>query len=66
MSRSSRATGPDWFCLASHPDAPGTMLITVSGALGHPGVYEIEAGASVGDVLAICGGNAHPSGIPAH
>lgn len=50
--------GPDWFCLAGHPDAPGTMLITVSGTVGHPGVYEIEAGASVGDVLALCGGNA--------
>ena len=50
--------GPGWFCQAGHPDAPGTMLITVSGTVGHPGVYEIEAGTSVGDVLAICGGNA--------
>jgi NADH:ubiquinone oxidoreductase subunit F (NADH-binding) len=49
--------GPDWFCQAGHPDTPGTMLITVGGAVGYPGVYEIEAGTRVGDVLAMCDGN---------
>ncbi len=49
--------GPDWFCQAGHPDTPGTMLITVGGAVGYPGIYEIEAGTRVGDVLAMCDGN---------
>ena len=33
----------------------GTMLTTVTGAVEQPGVYEIEAGADVGDVLAMAG-----------
>ncbi len=44
--------GPAWFRQAGLPDAPGTMLATVSGAVDHPGVYEIEVGTPIGDVLA--------------
>ncbi len=44
--------GPAWFRRAGLPDAPGTMLATVSGAVDHPGVYEIEVGTPIGDVLA--------------
>ncbi|HEY2315373.1 MAG TPA: NADH-ubiquinone oxidoreductase-F iron-sulfur binding region domain-containing protein [Streptosporangiaceae bacterium] len=47
--------GAKWFREAGHADAAGTMLTTVSGAVAQPGVYEIEAGVSVGDVLAIAG-----------
>jgi NADH:ubiquinone oxidoreductase subunit F (NADH-binding) len=31
------------------------MLTTVSGAVDRPGVYEVEAGAQIGDVLALAG-----------
>jgi NADH:ubiquinone oxidoreductase subunit F (NADH-binding) len=31
------------------------MLTTVTGAVGRPGVYEVHAGAQVGDVLALAG-----------
>ena len=55
--------GPDWFGQAGYPDAPGTMLITVSGAVGYPGVYEIEAGRPVGDVLAMCDGNSEHGAV---
>jgi NADH:ubiquinone oxidoreductase subunit F (NADH-binding) len=44
--------GPAWFRQAGLPDAPGTMLATVSGAVDHPGVYEIEVGTPIADVLA--------------
>jgi NADH:ubiquinone oxidoreductase subunit F (NADH-binding) len=44
--------GPAWFRQAGLPEAPGTMLATVSGAVDHPGVYEIEVGTPIGDVLA--------------
>ena len=47
--------GPAWFRRAGTPDSPGTMLTTVAGAVAEPGVYEIEAGTRIGDVLAISG-----------
>ena len=52
--------GPDWFREAGDPDAPGTMLVTAAGAAARPGVYEIEGGTQVGDVLAISGAAAGP------
>jgi NADH:ubiquinone oxidoreductase subunit F (NADH-binding) len=47
--------GAGWFREAGLPDAPGTMLCTVSGAVSAPGVYEIEVGLPVGEVLAQAG-----------
>ena len=47
--------GPAWFRQAGSPDAPGTMLVTITGAVRMPGVFEIEAGTPVGDVLAMAG-----------
>jgi NADH:ubiquinone oxidoreductase subunit F (NADH-binding) len=47
--------GAGWFREAGRADAAGTMLTTVSGAVAQPGVYEIEAGASVGEMLAMAG-----------
>ncbi len=47
--------GPAWFRRAGRPDAPGTMLVTVSGAVDYPGVREIELGTPVGEVLARSG-----------
>ena len=47
--------GPAWYRQAGLPDAPGTMLTTVSGAVDAPGVYEIEVGTPIGDVLAMSG-----------
>jgi NADH:ubiquinone oxidoreductase subunit F (NADH-binding) len=44
--------GPSWFRQAGMPDDPGTMLATVSGAVGRPGVYEIVLGTLIGDLLA--------------
>ncbi|MHB1595212.1 MAG: NADH-ubiquinone oxidoreductase-F iron-sulfur binding region domain-containing protein [Streptosporangiaceae bacterium] len=47
--------GPAWFRRAGLPDAPGTTLSTVSGAVTDPGVYEVEVGTPVGQVLAMSG-----------
>jgi NADH:ubiquinone oxidoreductase subunit F (NADH-binding) len=44
--------GPAWFRQAGLGDAPGTMLTTISGAVEAPGVYEIEVGTPIGEVLA--------------
>jgi NADH:ubiquinone oxidoreductase subunit F (NADH-binding) len=48
--------GERWFRSAGVPGAPGTMLVTVSGAVARPGVYEIEAGMPIGAVLMSAGG----------
>ncbi len=45
--------GAAWYRQAGLPDAPGTMLTTVSGAVDAPGVYEVEVGTPIGDVLAM-------------
>ncbi|HEU5420571.1 MAG TPA: NADH-ubiquinone oxidoreductase-F iron-sulfur binding region domain-containing protein [Streptosporangiaceae bacterium] len=47
--------GPDWFRSAGERDAPGTVLVTVSGAVSHPGVYEVAGGTSAGEILALSG-----------
>jgi NADH:ubiquinone oxidoreductase subunit F (NADH-binding) len=44
--------GSGWFRQAGLPDAPGTMLVTVSGAVDQPGVYEVEVGTPIAEVLA--------------
>lgn len=50
--------GPAWYRQAGTADAPGTMLITVSGAVAADGVYEVEAGTRIGEVLAMSGARA--------
>jgi len=50
--------GAEWFREAGRGEAAGTLLTTVSGAVAGTGVYEVEAGASVGEVLALAGADA--------
>jgi NADH:ubiquinone oxidoreductase subunit F (NADH-binding) len=52
--------GPRWFRSAGLPAAPGSALVTVSGAVYRPGVYEIELGTPIGQVVALAGGPAEP------
>lgn len=52
--------GDHWFRSAGLPAAPGSMLVTLSGAVYRPGVYEIELGTPIGHVLAHAGGPAEP------
>ncbi len=52
--------GARWFRAAGLPSAPGSMLVTVSGAVRRPGVYEIEMGTTAGDVIALAGGPSEP------
>jgi len=47
--------GARWFRQAGLAGAAGSMLATVTGAVARPGVYEVEAGALIGDVLALAG-----------
>ncbi|MDH6136849.1 NADH:ubiquinone oxidoreductase subunit F (NADH-binding) [Kitasatospora sp. MAA4] len=52
--------GPQWFRGAGRPDAPGTTLVTLSGAVRAPGVYEIALGTQLGSALDTAGGAAEP------
>ncbi len=48
--------GPDWFREAGTPEAPGTALFTVGGAVHRRAVYELPVGATGNDVLRMAGG----------
>jgi len=43
--------GPDWFRRLGTPDAPGSTLVTVTGAPRGAGVVEVEYGTPVGRIL---------------
>ena len=50
--------GPAWFRRLGTPDAPGSTLVTVTGAVRHPGVLEVELGTPVIDILERAGATA--------
>ena len=52
--------GPAWFRSVGTPDEPGTRLVTVSGAVALPGVYEVPGGTTLGHVLSSAGGVSGP------
>ncbi|ARF53336.1 NADH-ubiquinone oxidoreductase-F iron-sulfur binding region domain-containing protein [Streptomyces gilvosporeus] len=54
--------GPAWFRSAGRPDAPGSTLVTLSGAVRTPGVYEVPMGLPLGEVLGTAGGPSQPLG----
>jgi NADH:ubiquinone oxidoreductase subunit F (NADH-binding) len=48
--------GADWFRRLGTPAQPGSTLVTLSGPVSHPGVYEIEHGASLASLIDAGGG----------
>jgi NADH:ubiquinone oxidoreductase subunit F (NADH-binding) len=48
--------GDRWFRGIGLPSAPGSALVTVSGDIARPGVYEIELGIPIGAVIMMAGG----------
>jgi NADH:ubiquinone oxidoreductase subunit F (NADH-binding) len=52
--------GDRWFRAIGPSAAPGSMLVTVGGAVAWPGVYEIEMGTAAGRVVRAAGGSAEP------
>jgi NADH:ubiquinone oxidoreductase subunit F (NADH-binding) len=52
--------GPDWFRELGTAAAPGSALVTLSGAVARPGVYEIPLGTPIGALLDQAGGAVEP------
>lgn len=48
--------GAGWFRAVGTPDRPGTTLVTISGAVAAPGVYEVVSGAALSELLRVAGG----------
>ncbi|HKE99821.1 MAG TPA: NADH-ubiquinone oxidoreductase-F iron-sulfur binding region domain-containing protein [Actinomycetes bacterium] len=55
--------GPDWFRALGTPEEPGSMLVTLSGAVARPGVYEIPRGGPLAALVEGAGGA--PAGVTA-
>ncbi len=49
--------GPHWFRELGTTTQPGSTLLTLSGPVAYPGVYEIEHGASLTSLIDAAGGN---------
>lgn len=47
--------GPHWFRSVGDPGEPGSLLVTIAGAVARPGVVEVASGTPIGDVLALAG-----------
>ncbi|MFL6110321.1 MAG: NADH-ubiquinone oxidoreductase-F iron-sulfur binding region domain-containing protein [Catenulispora sp.] len=52
--------GPDWFRERGTAETPGTILVTLSGAVRRPGVLEVEPGKTIDELLQQAGGPAEP------
>jgi NADH:ubiquinone oxidoreductase subunit F (NADH-binding) len=55
--------GPEWFRRMGTPEAPGSTLVTVTGAVRWPGVLEVELGMPVIDILERAGAETALSGV---
>ncbi|HUY53628.1 MAG TPA: NADH-ubiquinone oxidoreductase-F iron-sulfur binding region domain-containing protein [Candidatus Nanopelagicaceae bacterium] len=47
--------GPEWFRSRGTADEPGTMMVSLSGAVGRPGVYEVPIGIRISALLEAAG-----------
>jgi len=52
--------GPDWFREVGTEADPGSALVTITGAVRSPGVYELAFGTPMNDLVAAAGGSTEP------
>jgi len=52
--------GPNWYRELGTWADPGSALVTISGAVRNPGVYELAFGTRMADLLAAAGGETEP------
>ncbi|HZZ48322.1 MAG TPA: NADH-ubiquinone oxidoreductase-F iron-sulfur binding region domain-containing protein [Pseudonocardia sp.] len=48
--------GEEWFRTRGTHESPGTMLMTLDGAVHQPGVYEVDMGTTAGQLIRMAGG----------
>jgi NADH:ubiquinone oxidoreductase subunit F (NADH-binding) len=53
--------GPDWFRELGTVDEPGSVLVTVRGAVRRPGVVEVALGTTLRELVSRCGGLSAPA-----
>ncbi len=49
--------GAEWYSGFGTKDSLGTKLLSISGDCRYPGIYEVEWGTSIREILAMCGAN---------
>jgi NADH:ubiquinone oxidoreductase subunit F (NADH-binding) len=52
--------GAEWFRQRGTADDPGTSLFTVTGAVAQPSVVEAPMGTTIGEIIALAGGQSRP------
>ncbi|HEX3910771.1 MAG TPA: NADH-ubiquinone oxidoreductase-F iron-sulfur binding region domain-containing protein [Solirubrobacteraceae bacterium] len=52
--------GAEWFRELGTSERPGSALVTLCGAVAHPGVFEIEHGCSLSSLVDAAGGTTEP------
>jgi NADH:ubiquinone oxidoreductase subunit F (NADH-binding) len=52
--------GDRWYRELGTVEDPGSALVTISGAVAHPGVYELAFGTPMADLVAAAGGASEP------
>jgi len=52
--------GPEWFRELGTDAEPGSVLVTLSGAVSLPGVYEVGLGMPIRELVELAGGTAEP------
>ena len=55
--------GPEWFRGVGPADAPGTKLLSISGAFERTGLIEVPLGTTVADVIALAGPSEPLAGV---
>jgi NADH:ubiquinone oxidoreductase subunit F (NADH-binding) len=52
--------GPEWFRELGTDEEPGSVLVTLAGAVSRPGVYEVGLGLPIRELVELAGGTAEP------
>lgn len=55
--------GAQWFAAQGTEESPGTALVTVSGDVSHPAVYEVPFGAALTEVIRPAGPTSPPQAV---